>query len=620
MTLLVFLSLASLSWGREPYSAERLALTRDVTEAVIAPNGQTVSFIIDITGALEVWSAPAKGGFPDQLTMLGQQASELRYSADGRKLVFASDYGGDERPDLFVADLESGDVENITKSTAAEISPRFSPDGTKIAYLSDPDKPFLFQLMVMDLATKKSKQLTQETLKLNFPVWSPNGKMIATLRSGDDQKGELLITELAADFTRSVAPPVPGGIIIPEEFDPFSRFLLCLARNEKGYLQLYMLEVASGQGNFIGYDEWDVDKAAYHPLAGIIFTRNEGGVSAMYRMRTPDEEPQQLLKARGRIENFDLDRAGEKAVYLWSDSTHAPDAWVLNLKSLVSERVTKSMTPAVRSETLSKAELLSYDSFDGEKVVMLYLRPNGHRLGYPAPAVVYVHGGPDWQVYDDFDPERQALAEAGFAVIAPNYRGSTGYGKEFLEANQKDWGGGDRRDLIEAVKFLAKRGEVDPKRVGITGGSYGGYMTLYALAKNKGEWAAGVEAYGMPDLIKDYELTKDRFGDWYQTMMGDPKTSEKLFSERSAINYLDDMKAPLLIFQGANDTNVPEEESRLIYDKLKAMGRDVDMVVYPDEGHGFTRRKNRIDYMKKTVEFFTKHLAAPKEAASHEQQ
>jgi dipeptidyl aminopeptidase/acylaminoacyl peptidase len=124
----------------------------------------------------------------------------------------------------------------------------------------------------------------------------------------------------------------------------------------------------------------------------------------------------------------------------------------------------------------------------------------------------------------------------------------------------------------------------------------------------------------MPDLIKDYELTKDRFGDWYQTMMGDPKTSEKLFSERSAINYLDDMKAPLLIFQGANDTNVPEEESRLIYDKLKAMGRDVDMVVYPDEGHGFTRRKNRIDYMKKTVEFFTKHLAAPKEAASHEQQ
>jgi dipeptidyl aminopeptidase/acylaminoacyl peptidase len=135
-------------------------------------------------------------------------------------------------------------------------------------------------------------------------------------------------------------------------------------------------------------------------------------------------------------------------------------------------------------------------------------------------------------------------------------------------------------------------------------------MTLFALAKNKGEWAAGVEAYGMPDLVQDYTLTRDRFADWYATQMGTPEKDAKLFYERSAINFIEDIKAPLMIFQGANDTNVPKAESELVYNKLKALGRDVELVVYPDEGHGFTKRKNLSDYYAKTVDFFVKRLGA----------
>src|SRR5687767_1293077 len=135
-------------------------------------------------------------------------------------------------------------------------------------------------------------------------------------------------------------------------------------------------------------------------------------------------------------------------------------------------------------------------------------------------------------------------------------------------------------------------------------------MTLIALAKNKGEWAAGVEAYGMPDLVQDYELTKDRFADWYHTQMGSPQTEPELFRDRSAIHALDNVDVPLLIFQGANDTNVPRAESEHVYEKLKALNRTVELVVYPDEGHGFTKRANRSDYYRRTVEFFTKHLGA----------
>ena len=202
----------------------------------------------------------------------------------------------------------------------------------------------------------------------------------------------------------------------------------------------------------------------------------------------------------------------------------------------------------------------------------------------------------------------QLLAEQGFVVLAPNYRGSTGYGRAFQEANHKDWGGGDLRDLVAAVKHFGGAGILDPRRAGITGGSYGGYLTLMALAKTPDVFAAGAEYYGMPDLVMDYLLTKNRFGDWYETQMGNPKRDAALFRERSPLPYLDDIKSPLLIFQGANDTSVPKAEADLLVAVLKELKKPHQYILYDDEGHGFTRRKNILDSSRRTAEFFAKHL------------
>jgi dipeptidyl aminopeptidase/acylaminoacyl peptidase len=262
----------------------------------------------------------------------------------------------------------------------------------------------------------------------------------------------------------------------------------------------------------------------------------------------------------------------------------------------------------VRPSELSPGEIVSYPSFDGKKIHALVLKPRVQRLGSPPPAIVYVHGGPNGQVTMSFRTIFHVLTEAGFVVIAPNYRGSTGYGKPFEDANNKDWGGGDLKDLTAAVKFFAGRGDIDPKRVGITGGSYGGYMTLTALSRTPDVWKAGVELYGMPDLVMDYLLSKSRFADWYETEMGNLKTHAALYRERSPLPYLDDIKAPLLIFQGAQDTNVPKAESDLLVAVLRELKKDYQYIVYPDEGHGFTRRKNLLDYYQRTSAFFVKQL------------
>lgn len=618
---------------RVPYTPEQLSLIRSVSECQLAPDGQTVAFVTDITGAMELWTVPTAGGWPTQLTNLGEQVSEVRWSPDSQWLVFTSDYGGNERRDLYRVPAGGGTVGKLTDTKMSEGDPRFSPDGKRLAFVADPDpdREFLFQLHVLDLATKKATQLTREPVNVQRPVWSPDGQTIAVNRSGDDQKGDLLLIDVATGAKTVVGPPLKDGILWPEAFASDGKSLLLTARNKAGFVQLAMLDLeptaagkpprVKGMPTFFGPDRWDV-AAVQRTRDGIYFLLNEGGATSLNFLAAPGEKARRLLPATGSLSGLSLNAAGTHLALLREDVTQPADVWVLRAAGKFPaavafdavdsasplRQITFSLMGGVKPEDLSKGEMVAYDSFDGQKIHALFLKPRVARLGTPPPAIVYVHGGPNSQVGLEFSPFLQLLAEAGFAVIAPNYRGSTGYGKAFEDANNKDWGGGDLKDLVAAVEYFGKRGDIDTKRVGITGGSYGGYLTLMALSKTPQVWKAGVERYGMPDLVMDYMICKSRFADWYETEMGNPRKDAALFRERSALPYLDDVRAPLLIFQGANDTNVPKTESDLLVAVLKELKKPHEYVVYDDEGHGFTRRKNLLDYYQRTTTFFVKQL------------
>ena len=614
---------ASAETRREAYPPDLLSLSRLTTEVRLSPDGLRAVFATDITGAQEVWSIEAgeaaAPSWPAQLSSLGQQASDLSFSPDGGAVLFASDYGGDERRDLYLVPAGGGPTVRLTSTTASETSPSFSPEGGRVAYTADPEG--VFQLFVLDLNTRAVRRLTDEKSNVTGPVWSPDGRTIAATRTPDDESGELLWVDAASGTVRVQAPPTAGGIVLAKAFSPDGRWLLCAARNAEGFLQPAVIPAGGGPPRFWGGSRWDVDTARWSP-SGVYFTRNEGGRSALYRI-TPAEVRKALapgggaprvttlLPASGVIAAFDLDRSGSRLAYLWEDSRHPADVWLLDLRSGRRRQATLSLMGGVDPGRLAPAETFAYKSFDGTPVEAFLFEPPVPRLGLPPPAVVQVHGGPDWQARDEFYPERQALAEAGFAVVVPNFRGSSGYGRAFQDLNRGDWGGGDLKDIQEAVRLLGEKGRLDPRRAGITGGSFGGYMTLLALAKSPGTWAAGVEAYGMADLVQDYQLTRDRFGSWYASQMGTPASEPELFRDRSPINFLDRMRAPLLIFQGANDTNVPRAESAGIVERLKALGLPAEYVEYPDEGHGFTRRANRADYYGRTVDFFVRRLGAP---------
>jgi dipeptidyl aminopeptidase/acylaminoacyl peptidase len=224
------------------------------------------------------------------------------------------------------------------------------------------------------------------------------------------------------------------------------------------------------------------------------------------------------------------------------------------------------------------------------------------------PALVIPHGGPTEQVLDYWNPDVAALASRGYICIAPNFRGSTGYGIEFQKSNFQDLGGGDLQDVVYAAEFLKATAYVDAKKIGITGSSYGGFMTLMAIGKTPDRWASGVELSGWVNWFTWLQHSDPITKQGAIALMGDPEKDRKAYEAASPISYIQNAKAPLLVLQGDNDSGVPKEEAEQVVDVLKKQRKTVEVHYYPNEGHGLEKRENQIDAIRRTVAWFNRYL------------
>jgi dipeptidyl aminopeptidase/acylaminoacyl peptidase len=601
---------ATRHMDRAPYTAADLARVANLYEVAIAPAGDEVAYVSDSSGALELWTANrTKDGWQSRRrTALKEMVSEISYGSNS-DIVFCVDHGGDERNDLWILRKNASAPEQITRTSISEESPRFSPDGRRLVFTADNKRPFNFNVMVRDIEGGTARLLTDESVSVIDPVWNRDGSIIVATRTPDSQKGDLVVVEVKSGHKRIIQPPRPDGILLPVGFMPDGH-LLALSTNSRGFMQLAMVDLGTGQSTFVGPGDWDVTQAAVAEDEGsVLIVRNVRGESELLEFKG-DWNRLNIIARGGVVGDVAVDRDGSRRLIMCENSTHS--ASVDLLEKNIRVPIVPPAMGSVDGARLSEACLEAVKSFDGRAIDVYVWKPPVSRLGNPPPAVVAVHGGPDDQSVAEFAPQQQALAEAGFVVLAPNYRGSSGYGREFLDLNNKDWGGGDLRDILAVVDYFSRQRVIDGNRVGIMGGSYGGYMTLRAITAAPQAWAAAVDLYGMPDLAEDYRLTRDRFGSWYETEMGTPEKDAALFRDRSPIHRLARVRAPLMVFQGENDTNVPKPESDLVVETLRKNGRPVEYVVYPDEGHGFTHRQNRIDAMTRTVGFFVRCMGKPK--------
>jgi dipeptidyl aminopeptidase/acylaminoacyl peptidase len=302
-------------------------------------------------------------------------------------------------------------------------------------------------------------------------------------------------------------------------------------------------------------------------------------------------------------------RDGSRLLYHHNGPNAPNDAWVYSPASGKSHQVTHSLVAGVRTEDMVEPYLVHYPSRDGKWTIsaFLYVPYNMQRNGQNA-AIVYVHGGPTAQTVNSFNRFIQYMTNQGYMVIAPNYRGSTGYGKEFQQANLFDMGGGDLQDVLAAADWIKQTGFLDPKKIALMGGSYGGYMTMMGVTKAPEVWAAGVPIVPFVNWFTEIANEDPVLQQSDLATMGDLEQNKARYEDRSPINFVDQVKAPLLLLAGGHDPRCPKEETLQVVEAIKKRGGVVEYKVFENEGHGFARVENQIDAYKRAADFLKAHV------------
>ncbi len=361
-------------------------------------------------------------------------------------------------------------------------------------------------------------------------------------------------------------------------------------------------------------DKWEIRGGGFSPGGKhVTWTANVEGNTDIYihdivtGKTTALPLPAGVNDLSGEPSAFSKD--GSRLLYSHNGPNAPGDLWVYQADTGKSRQVTHSLVAGVRSEDMVEPFLVHYPSRDGKWTIsaFVYVPYNMVRNGLNA-AIVYVHGGPTSQSVNSFNRFIQHMVNQGYMVIAPNYRGSTGYGKDFQHANLFDMGGGDLQDVLAAADFIKQTGFLDPKKIVLMGGSYGGYLTMMGVTKAPDVWAAGVPIVPFVNWFTEIENEDPVLQQSDLATMGDPEKNKELFHDRSPIFFADQITAPLLLLAGGNDPRCPKEEAQQVVDAIKKRNGKVEYKAYENEGHGFARVENQIDAYQRVSGFLKAHV------------
>jgi dipeptidyl aminopeptidase/acylaminoacyl peptidase len=598
---------------------EKLYMTRSTGGTAWSPDGKTIAFVSNISGRNNLWLVPASGGWPTQLTISNQRQSAPAWSPDGKWIAYQSDYDGDEQWDIFLVSPKTGQVANLTNTRQiSEEQPAWSPDGRYLAYTVKPKTSSVYEIDVYDTVMRATKHLTTGTpadRMTTSPIWSRDGKWIAytqTQAKGTDSN--VFVVEFASGTSTLLTPHEGEQIYSANDFSPDGKKLLITSNSANGYDNAGLLDVGTKKITWLTKDKSEVSGGPFSPDGKrVLWTTNVDGNTEIYEhdlaagKTTSLPLPQGVNTLGGADSAFSRD--GARLLYYQNGPTSPNDVWVYSLAGGKSQRVTNSLVAGVRAEDMAEPYLVHYPSRDGKWTIsaFVYMPYNLPRQEI-SPAIVYVHGGPAAQSMNSFNRFVQYMVNQGYIVIAPNYRGSTGYGKEFQNANLFDMGGGDLLDVLAAADWIKQTGYVDPKKLILMGGSYGGYLTMMGVTKAPEVWAAGVPIVPFVNWFTEIENEDPVLQQSDMATMGDPKKNKALFEDRSPIFFVDKIKAPLLLLAGGHDPRCPKEETLQVVDAVKKRGGVAEYKIYENEGHGFAKVENQIDAYQRVADFLKAHV------------
>ena len=604
--------------GAAPVPIADLFYVRSSLDAVWSADSKSFIVSTNLTGRFNLWSVAAGGAFPTQLTQSDDRQMGIATSPDGKWVVFESDRGGAEIFDLFAVSAKGGAVVNLTHSDdVSETGTVFSRDSKLIAFNHRFKTGASNNVAVMDFATRTVRVLTHEalpTMQWSVVAFSPDGRFVIANRSNVERThGAVWRVEVATGAATPVLATGEAGLNTASDISPDGRLLALTTETAAGSLQAAVYDTTTQKLTLVKPDAWEQKAGRFAPDGhSLLMISNVDGRDVIYAYDLASARTEELpLPAGvnsdyfGKMPAFSPD--GSRILFPHQSGNMPLDYWILDRSSGKAAPVTRFALGSIDPGKLPKTQIVHYRSADGTVISAFVWMPfNLSRNGH-APAVALPHGGPTGQTMDDFDRDAVALASRGYVVIAANPRGSTGYGRAFQAANHRDLGGGDLTDYVEGVKFLVDSGYVDARRVGITGVSYGGYMTMMAISKTPDVWAAGVEICGITDWFSMYERGSPVLRQYQMGLLGDPVKDKAVYAASSPLTFLGQVKAPLLALAGGNDIRVPAYEAEKVASVLSKDGKTVDLKVYPGEGHGFFKREDQIDALERTVAWFDRY-------------
>jgi dipeptidyl aminopeptidase/acylaminoacyl peptidase len=603
-----------------PIPIEDLFYTRNVGGGFWSPDGRQVVFSLDMTGNQNVWRVNADGSGLTQMLYSRDTQSAARYSRDGRSIFYRQDAGGNEMWQLMGIPADGGEAQNYLNQPgqAAAEDFLFSPDGKTLAIVYKTKTGSTYDIAVIDPASHQLRNVTNEKTPgflWSLAAWLPDSQHLLVQRTNSAfTDASIYLLDIATGKSEPLTQHDKEALFVATSVSPNGRTALIQSNVKSGATNVALLDIASKKLTWITDTGWEASSGFFSP-DGKLFTYelNKDGVNDVFLCDSASNKCNRLNLEPGLTSEqgpLPWSPDGTRLLISHQSSRRAGDLWTYDVRTNKATQLTFSALASLNPESIPEAQVVHYKSFDGKMIsALLWMPPNLKRDG-SNPAIVLPHGGPTGQTTDYFNTDAAALASRGFICIAPNPRGSTGFGIEFQKANYQDLGGGDLKDEVAGRQFLIDTGFVDAKKVGIEGGSYGGFMTLMAIGKTPDLWAAAVAEYGIIDWYTMLQHSDPFLQEYEKSLLGDPVKDKAVYENASPIKFIRNATAPLLVEQGDNDIRVPKEEAEQVVNILKQAGKTVDAVYYPEEGHGFRKRENNIDAQRREVEWFEKYLKA----------
>ena len=607
--------------GVPRYTIEQLFATRTIGGADGSPDGRRIVFVSNISGRNNLWVVPAAGGWPTQLAVSDERQASPAWSPDGSRIVFISDHQADEQWDLFLLDPRNGGVWNLTATdTVSEEGPLWSHDGKLIACAVKPKHAPNYELALYDVEARSMRPLTRGTPAdwSLFPVAFVHGGrwLLASRTHASDKDADAILVDLGSGRPLVLTPHKGEQRWMPSDVSPDGKWVALTSNMKNGYDNAALLPLAPAASEqawnarlkWLTEERWETTAGSFSPDGKrLALQANVDGEGEVWVYDVGGAKRERLATGTGFCEPAGTRTCwspdGASLLYRRSAADSPGDLYVASFGGSEPRRVTESFVAGVDPQDMVEPVLVHYGSQGGMRISAFLYLPWNLKKDRSNPALVWPHGGPTAQSVNNWNRAVQFFANQGIAVLCPNYRGSTGYGTAFKDANRFDMGGGDLADVVAGAEFLKRTGYIDPKHIAIGGGSYGGYLTMAAVTKAPEVWAAGVAMFPFVNWFTEVEHEDPLLRQYDLATMGDPKQNEALWRDRSPIFFVDKIRCPLMLVAGAHDPRCPPDEARQVRDAMVARGVRCEYLLYEDEGHGFARRENLFDAYRRIASF-----------------